>query len=60
MWALHQTLMCSLLYTASISGPGIEQVLNEHLLDAQKASFSPNSIFWKDSDSQIPIHPNSD
>ena len=29
-----------------------------HILDAQKASCSPDSIFWRDTKSQSPIHPN--
>lgn len=28
------------------------------ILDAQKASCSPDSIFWRDTKSQSPIHPN--
>lgn len=53
-WALYPTLMYSLWYTGSITGPGTQWVLSAHFLEAQKASFSLESIFWSHTDSQIP------
>lgn len=54
IWALYPTLMYSLWYTASITGPDTQCVLSAHFLEAQKTSFSLESIFWSHTDSRIP------